>query len=817
MYNSENRPMIDSVLNLIVEHSQKSEAIIPFFGVCLYLSKKEYLLDKDIINQSLIDYISQIDSVLSKDPLYKVIVDVIRESSNSLSTEDVNFILDRFVIWQFYDSEYLYWFDYAIQNIHKYKRLMGQNYVPRSLTILAQAFICDDARNVFSPFGGLLNFATDLEKFDSFDSFELDYRTWQIGMLRLGLGGIADKCNYSCQPFNHWPSKKYDTIISMPPFNTKIDMWDSCEIIGSSKGEDAELVAPCRFLEATTADGLCLAFVSTSVLYGPGAKRKFRSWAIENIILDTIILLPGNMLVETNRPMACIILRKRPHLENSVRIVDASGIYTNHNGRNGLEIGELMMAYHQDKNNISRSVSYDEIISLDYSWNIHEYLAEEEECPEGYSSLTLESVVTLPVLQSSSHDDKGRFVGISDLSPDWTNPYIDISSLEEASTLNHCFKLSQKAILLSSVRSLKPSIIEASEECPVWIHQRIFAVIPNEGIDEQFLCMALAKMNVPTLGAGLEYLSKTYILRHKIAIPEDILVQRNLYKEAAHAVALSKANELGLQEIISQMKAEYIDEVRMRKHDMKPYMRQIRSCNEILLLSLNELPNEYKETLLLQKDAIEALSKSLDRLSEEDVFGKSEVFCLVDQLRSFVNSFSRGKNYSIEVDCEDLCANGFFENEEDKKSTAEYAGEDDGSAEWDLHVNREIAVVNMAKSDFDTLVQNILTNAEDHGFTDSNRDDYVVRIFVKVDVSRGMFQLDFCNNGNPLPNGLTKERYGLKGEKAGATGKSGIGGHRVKSIVRHYDGDYEILSEPLSSTPVIISVYLPIHYGFANV
>ena len=63
------------------------------------------------------------------------------------------------------------------------------------------------------------------------------------------------------------------------------------------------------------------------------------------------------------------------------------------------------------------------------------------------------------------------------------------------------------------------------------------------------------------------------------------------------------------------------------------------------------------------------------------------------------------------------------------------------------------------------------------------------------------------NNGTPLPDGMTKERYGLKGERAGITGGTGAGGFIVKSIVNHYGGDYDVFYNDGMTT---IRIYLPI-------
>ena len=49
--------------------------------------------------------------------------------------------------------------------------------------------------------------------------------------------------------------------------------------------------------------------------------------------------------------------------------------------------------------------------------------------------------------------------------------------------------------------------------------------------------------------------------------------------------------------------------------------------------------------------------------------------------------------------------------------------------------------------------------------------------------------------------------YGIKGEKAGQTAGTGLGGSVVKSIVEHYKGDYDVF---MDGHWTVIRVYLPI-------
>ena len=121
-----------------------------------------------------------------------------------------------------------------------------------------------------------------------------------------------------------------------------------------------------------------------------------------------------------------------------------------------------------------------------------------------------------------------------------------------------------------------------------------------------------------------------------------------------------------------------------------------------------------------------------------------------------------------------------------------FTGRDNGIS---TNANMYIPPIYVAPNDFNRLVNNILNNAKRHGFTNPNKKDYVVQINASIDAESGMYKIDFRNNGDPLPEGMNKMRYGIKGEKAGKTAGTGLGGNYVKSFVEHYGGDYDIFME----------------------
>ena len=184
----------------------------------------------------------------------------------------------------------------------------------------------------------------------------------------------------------------------------------------------------------------------------------------------------------------------------------------------------------------------------------------------------------------------------------------------------------------------------------------------------------------------------------------------------------------------------------------------------------------------------------LDQLSQEEHFGNPE---LVD-----LNDYFAGLQHSSNI-------NGFklsYQLDRDSILDLQLSRMKDKDIK-DMSLVKATPTVFISKNDLQRVVGNILTNAQKHGFVDTNRKDYEVIIRLEFNAEKGMYQIDFRNNGQSLPEGLNKMRYGIKGEKAGQTAGTGLGGSVVKSIVEHYKGNYDVF---MDGDWTVIRVYLPI-------
>jgi signal transduction histidine kinase len=173
------------------------------------------------------------------------------------------------------------------------------------------------------------------------------------------------------------------------------------------------------------------------------------------------------------------------------------------------------------------------------------------------------------------------------------------------------------------------------------------------------------------------------------------------------------------------------------------------------------------------------------------------------------------EDHEADMALEDAMMEAAIEDHEANMALEDAMMEDDATEEHEKDIivenvigrNTAIPSLYVSKIDLQRLISNIVDNARKHGFTDSNRKDYEMKISLSIDSDSNSFQIDFKNNGNPLPEGMNKMRYGIKGEKAGKTAGTGIGGSYVKKFVEHYGGDYDVFME---GDWTVIRIVLPI-------
>ena len=729
---------------------------------------------------------------------------------------DLFSLAENLIKWGLNYDDYLEIFDLAIQKyVATMGRYIGEFSQPKEMTKLVANLISSSCESIFNPFAGTLSYATEIAHYTKFDAVEINHDLWELGTIRAALSERNDLISLKHGDVADWPLSQYDAIVTTPPFRMRMDM------VGSffNRLEFSDTVALRRFWSSTTEKGELFTYVPLSLLV-TDSEVDLRHELTSKGYLDTIIILPSGLMSHTTISTALIVLRKSHTVDMPVRMTNASSLFTEVGKKRILDVEAVMSALEDSAK--SSLVTVSKIESNQWSWDINLYReSTERQHPEGFVRKKLGDIVNAPILERHFDENKGHVVKISDLS---NSPYDYIKSPSDfpvGEDLRNMVKCTEPVLLLSTVRVLKPTFCEASKESPIFISNSIAAFkISDPSIDIGYLCCELSDAQLIPAGAFIPHFTRSSILRMNLYFPPTIEEQKKLYLARKKEAKLGQAKELGLQEVIDSMKADYINIVRTRKHDMRPYIRELGSVERIMryYISKKDEMEDFSEKMNSLLDqyhiALNKLSGFIDIFSEEEKFGKPEAFN-VDRFL-----------YDLEINNDEVISGFEIEYDYDDDTLREYGLPIHKSTKiFQSYLNGEISVedlfkrenlpvedvvpliIDIAPIDFERMVSNIIENARTHGFTDPQRNDYWIGIDLTVNAERGMYQIDFSNNGKPLPKGMDKNRYGLLGEKAGITGGSGRGGYVVKSIVEHYHGDYDVF---MDGEKTVVRILLPI-------
>ena len=747
------------------------------------------------------------------DKLTEIVSHYAKELRKFNDTVELFAFAEKLIRMDWTSEDYLEAYDFAIQQYATtVDKLFGVFSQPKEMTRLVAALISPSCDTIFNPFAGCLSYATGIAHYTHFDAIEISKDIWELGVLRAALSDQNDSISMTLGDVANWPSKKYDAIVSTPPFRIRMDM----AVSTSKRREFSDAVALRRFESSTSENGELFTYVPLSVLVSH-SEEDLRQELTSKGFVDTIIILPSGIMSYTNISIALIVLRKTHTVDMPIRMVNAASLFTEVGKRRVLDVEAVLSAL--DDPSMSSKVSISEIENNQWSWNVDVYRESvKRQRPEGYVQKKLGTIVDTPVLERHFDDSKGNVVKISNLSE---SPYDYLKSPSDfpvGDDLRNTVKCSEPVLLLSMVSALKPTFCEASMENPIFVSRNIAAFrLSDPGIDTGYLCCELSDAHLIPVGAFIPNFTRSSILLMNLYFPPTIEEQKKLFQARKKEAKLSQAKELGLQEVIDSMKAEYINIIRTRKHDMRPYVRELGSVERLMrhYVSQKEEMEDFTEKMISLLDqyhiALNKLSELIDIFSEEEKFGKPEAFNVDKFLYELeIHNDEEVSGYDLEYDSDDNALQEYglpVHKYWGKLSHVDDWGSFFGEVKKDKDADIVPLIIDIAPLDFDRMVRNIIENARIHGFTDPKRDDYFIGIYLTINAERDMFQIDFSNNGTPLPKGMDKNRYGLLGEKAGITGGSGRGGYVVKSIVEHYHGDYDIF---MDGEWTVVRILLPI-------
>lgn len=661
----------------------------------------------------------------------------------------------------------------------------------------------DAAQDVYDPFmrtGTNLFYANGKYHAQATNKFFM-YAT----MLWAGIIGSDTEHIEYADCVDNWDATGCDFIMVTPEFGREL-------VTSDGEKESISSFALEKVLGSmTVVNRRALLLLPASALTSNGKMAKLRHDITEANLLDTVVLLPANVFNRTSIAATIIYLKTGRKHDDPITFVDFSSFIKDKEDldeeKDTIEIDLVKKAIDKNDKMFINEVSLSDVKEREYEWYVPNYMDFVKQVPAGYRKVLLSELLE-PLEEGEMLSYSGNIVREEYLV---SNPF---EVYEQNPKPGKSFFLSNQSEEDEDeededeednhdqydVYKGSPFVVQYGEkELKTYYHEFISAFrdvsvpkschayrINPDLIDVNYLRLRLAQIDKESNGElrrnGIKRWEGSKGINPVLLIPLSLEEQRRIYEDAKLNAAVEKARKEGLDKAIDSMKQEYMMEVRMRKHDMKPFLSQLDSQAKLITFYLDKIEgNDDVVSAIRQKltgisNAVSELRLHLNRLTEEDIYGTPEVVNPLDILNELTGTFS---NYSVALEVDTVALK---------------------------EAQIETPEIFISKVDFSTLATTIIENAVSHAFIGESK-DYKVLITLSYNAVKDVFTIDFKNNGNPMPQGMDKFRYGLKGEKGAKSHGTGLGGYRVKSITRHYDGDYDVFCNRIQNTTTIRVIF----------
>ncbi|SEW51623.1 N-6 DNA methylase [Chitinophaga arvensicola] len=691
-------------------------------------------------------------------------------------------------------------FDSTLYRIAQSRGRLGNSLMqPYQLTrfILKLANLKEDA-NVFNPFAGVASYAVFLGESQTYLGQEINHQTWALGMLRLMAYEKFDKTAYVNEnSIPNWPQQeKFDLIVASPPFNVRMSdmhakaggLYKSIEQFILDKGVDL-----------LTQQGKLILILSHGFLFRGGSEQRLRERLVENDLIESVISLPGGLLFDTGIPLVVLVLNRAKDKPGQIQFVDARSCVESVGLREKKlnDVGLISMMRSDDASDFVKFVAVKQIRDFGYNLNVARYFQNEIE------GVKLGEILEYVHASRNNSIQNGKLVRIRDLKDNRLDFFLDEKSIETSKLKPHNFRIVDESALLLAVRwkTLKPTLFEYQYES-ILLSSDILAFTVNKTlVNSQYLVNELrsdyvqAQLESYRLGDVIPYIRRDDLLKIKVKLPsikEQIAKVQGL-DELSNKIRslLEERNALAHGNSTSRF-----NEFASLRHTLGRPRQNIMDWTDNLLHFLNSkksdvthLNKEFEE--FYDIDMISALieiKRDINFMSE--ILGKGENGLIMSDyplqlvplsdINSLINSITH---------------NGF------KFKLRKILIESEKLKERGIECN-----LILLKS----LVDNVLTNADKHGFPKiDNANEVVIELFETED----QLLLEIKNNGIPFLKNFGKEKFISKYSTANPESGSGIGGYDINRIAQYFsDENWELVLEEDPIYPVKFKFQFPIKF-----
>lgn len=650
-------------------------------------------------------------------------------------------------------------------------RYAGEFIQPVELT----RFICGLAElpekaSVFNPFGGLASFGIYFNQGQDYFGQELNQKTWALGALRLLAHKRPGETRYVCDnSILHWPtnSEKFDLIVANPPFGMRLGQQYK-EVEPDFRTIEQFLLE--KGVHSLKRKGKLIALLPQGILFRGMQERRLREYLVEEDLLDTIILLPGGLLLNTGIPLVIIVLNRDKKMPGKVRFIDGKKYVVSKSPKekvlNDYAFGSVIHGKNQDAD-IIRIVENEQIKSFDYNLNVPRYFQ------PTISGIKLKNILEFIKGQKGDLPSLGRLIRIRDLKDDKFDFKLDISNIKPTELSRPDLRIISESCLLLAVRwrILKPTFFEFKGD-QIFCGLDIIAFKVNESIADPFYLInelhadyVRDQIESYRLGTSVvPFLRKDDLLEVVVKLPsleEQRAKVQGIFELSDKVKKLQRESNT----LANSKHDKTFNEFASLKHTLGRPRQNILDWSDNLLHFLNTKP-----------DGFDSINKAFADFYENDIISvlieiKRDVNFITDVLEKGENGFV------IEEFEKEIIPLADINNIVTELSTNRFNFrikklllKSEKLKERGIYGNKIL---------LKTLLDNILTNANKYGY---NRKDPSNEVVIDLTEVEDSLLFEVRNNGNPFPKNYDREKFITKYSTADTSSGSGLGGYDIHRI-----------------------------------
>lgn len=641
---------------------------------------------------------------------------------------------------------------------------------------------------IYDPFMGIAAFATELPEDVTFYGTDINPEIYQYAVLKLALSGRKYQCKQKDSLRDDIHDVPADCIITFPPY------------IPNDPDQSVEHLIQL-FMENEHVKELIM--IVGDQFISSGKFLSVRQELTEKNMLDKVLKLPWAYMDGTMVAYSIVHLRKDRKEEDVVfynfgedaekkdKIVDFSlGSWYN------------IVESHFDES-IWGSLLHNrkEIADNNYDWSCDNYPLFDNITGIPYGGeLKPFKEITKRFYGAVVKELPEKVLSFRKLSTPFDTPLAVVPRIKGTKD----FVLIEEPVLVIGYTNNCPLyFLEASKENPVYVSRReILYRCVDEFVSPSYLACVFSKPISRSLFEEYIYEGamepnkkiEKFLLTQKVGLPS-LPVQLSRIEEYRDQHFRNLIQDSKISKYVEEMKQQYIDEVRSRKHNMRPFLSEIKSSVDLARLYLDKASSieELKAKLSSLLDSIqsngESLASIVERLSQEDKF-EEPIYLDIEQAVEDCAEYYR-KNTALSISVLKLM-------EEPVAAPAD----PEHCETWGKYAL-------ISAYDFRRMLNAIIENARVHGFEGHDEGHHIE---ITIDYDWDKFKISVWNDGLPFPEGFDINTYGQRGGKAGKHAGTGDGGHQVVAIADHFGGWVEINSSgagnPQNYAEVIVYLHI---------